>query len=97
MSIKIKYPNNFILGEIVYIYIDDLLYKYQISGSFALKYFYLFGKNCSNDAVFVKLDINTEFFMKFYFNTKKEGIWPYVKSLELLKKQLKYLEYYDEI
>ena len=47
MSIKIKYPNNFILGEIVYIYIDDLLYKYQIRGSFALKYFYFFWEKLS--------------------------------------------------
>lgn len=97
MNIKIKYPNNFILGEIVYIYIDKLLYKYQVAGSPWMKYFYLLGKNCSNDAVFVKLGIDTKFFMKFYFNTGKDGIWPAVKSLELLKKQLKYLEYYNEL
>lgn len=96
MNIKIKYPDNFILDEIVYIYIDDLLYKYQIRGILAIKYFYLLGKNCPNDAVFVKLGINTEFFMKFYFNIEAKGIWPAVKSLELLKEQLKYLEYYNE-
>jgi hypothetical protein len=96
MNIKIKYPNNFILYEIVCIYIDNLLYKYQIRGIPAIRYFYLLGKNCSNDAVFVKLGINTEFFMKFYFNIERKGIWPAVNSLELLKKQLKYLEYYNE-
>lgn len=86
MNIKIKYPNNFILGETVYIYIDDLLYEYEIRGSFKFRQFYLFGKNCSNDAVFVKLGINIEFFIEFYFNIEKDGIWPTVYSLELLKK-----------
>lgn len=85
MNIKIEYPKNFILKETVYIYIDNLLYEYEIQGSFKFEYFYLHGKNCSNDAVFVKLGIDTEFFMKFYFGIEEEGIWPVVNSLELLK------------
>lgn len=51
----------------------------------------------SNDRIFEILDIDPSAFMKKCFNMKRYESWPVVPSLDMLKEQLKYLEYYDEI
>lgn len=42
------------------------------------------------------LDIDPSVFMKKFFNMERYGAWPTVPSLDMLKEQLKCLEYYYE-
>ena len=42
------------------------------------------------------LDIDPSAFMKKFFNMERHGSWPTVPSLNMLKEQLKCLEYYYE-
>lgn len=96
-NFKIIYPRDFSLNSCVYFVIYDITLTYKICKYFYFDGFFLTNLEGYNDLVFKMLDINPSVFIKKCFNMKCHGIWPTVYSLELLKKQLKYLEYYDEI
>jgi hypothetical protein len=58
--------------------------------------FFLRNINGTNHRIFEILDIDPSVFMKKCFNMERYGAWPTVPSLDMLKKQLKCLEYYYE-
>ena len=95
-NFKIIYPRNFVLNSYVYFDIDgDILtykiYKYDDSDDFFLR-----NTKGLNHVIFEILDIDPSGFMKKFFNMQRYGSWPTVRSLDMLKEQLKCLEYYYE-
>lgn len=95
-NFKIIYPRNFVLNSCVYFDIDGDILTYKISKYDDSDDFFLRNTEGFNDKVFEILDINTSVFMKKCFNMERSGAWPTVRSLDMLKEQLKCLEYYYE-
>lgn len=96
-NFKIIYPRIFALNSCVYFVIDGNILTYKIDGYNYLGNFFLRNVIGPNDRIFEILDIDPSVFMKKCFNMKRYGSWPVVPSLDMLKEQLKYLEYYYEI
>ena len=95
-NFKIIYPKNFILDSCICFDINGDILTYKIDRYYYTDYFFLRNTKGSNDIIFKILNINPSVFMKKYFNMERHGSWPAVSSLDMLKEQLKYLEYYYE-
>lgn len=95
-NFKIIYPRNFVLNSRVDFVVDNNILTYQIDQYYYLGDFFLRNTKGSNDTIFEMLDIDPSAFMKKFFNMERHGAWPTVPSLNMLKEQLKYLEYYYE-
>lgn len=95
-NFKIIYPKNFVLNSYVYFVIDGITLTYKINKYYYFDGFFLMNSEGSNDLVFKMLDIDPLVFMKKCFNIERYGSWPVVPSIDMLKEQLKCLEYYDE-
>lgn len=95
-SFSILYPDSFIPGENVIFIIDDKRYVHQIMQSYFREKYYLLYPKGDNDIIFHKLQIDRTKFMKDFFNMDSNGNWPEVPTIEMLKKQLKCLEFINE-
>lgn len=95
-SFSILYPDVFIVGKNVIFTIDDKEYAHIITKSDFRGVYYLSYLKGDNDMIFHKLKIDRTKFMKDFFNMKSYGNWPEVSTIEMLKKQLKYLEFINE-
>lgn len=95
-NFKIIYPRNFVLNSYVEFIVDKSVLTYQIDRCYYGGDFFLRNIKGSNNVIFEILDINPSIFMKKCFNMECHGAWPTVPSLNMLKEQLKYLEYYYE-
>lgn len=95
-SFSILYPDIFITGKNVTFIIDGKEYVHIITESPLRKVCYLTYLKGDNDIIFHKLGIDRTKFMKDFFNMKSNGNWPEVPTIEMLKKQLKYLEFINE-
>lgn len=95
-NFSILYPDVFIAGKIVVFIIDGKEYVHEITKSHFRGAYYLSYFKGDNDMIFHKLKIDRTKFMKDFFNMDSYGNWPEVPTIEMLKKQLKYLEYINE-
>lgn len=95
-SFNILYPDIFVPGENVVFIIDDKEYVHRITESFLRKVYYLTYLKGDNDMIFHKLQIDKTKFMKDFFDMDSYGNWPEVPTIEMLKKQLKCLEFINE-
>lgn len=95
-SFSILYPDVFITGKNVTFIIDDKEYVHIITKSDFRGVYYLSCFKGDNDMIFHKLGIDRTKFMKDFFNMKSNGNWPEVPTIEMLKEQLKYLEFINE-
>jgi hypothetical protein len=95
-SFSILYPDVFIVGRNVVFIIDGKEYVHIITKSYLRGTYYLSYLKGDNDMIFHKLKIDRTKFMKDLFNMDSNGNWPEVPTIEMLKKQLKYLEFINE-
>ena len=95
-NFSILYPGDFSLGSYVIFIIDDKKYVYQIMQSYLREKYYLSCPNGDNSEIFRILKIDKDKFMKDFFNMKSDGNWPEVPTIEMLKEQLKCLEFINE-
>ena len=95
-SFSILYPDVFSLGNNVIFIIDDKEYVHEITKSYFRETYYLSYFKGENDEIFRILKIDRTKFMKDFFNINSNGNWPEVPTIEMLKKQLKYLEFINE-
>lgn len=96
-NFKIIYSRNFTLNQCVHFVIDGRILTYEINKRDDSDNFFLENIRGFNDKIFEILDINPSVFMKKCFNMERFGLWPMVPSLNMLKEQLKCLEYYEEL
>lgn len=96
-NFKIIYPRNFVLNSCVSFVIDGNILTYKIDKYDDSDDFFLRNVIGPNHRIFEILDIDPSAFMKKCFNMERYGSWPVVPSLDMLKEQLKCLEYYGEI
>lgn len=94
-NFKIIYPKNFALNSCVHFVVDGNTLTYKISKYDLFNSFFL-NTIGSNNKIFEILDIDPSVFMKKCFNMKCYGAWPAVPSLNMLKEQLKCLEFINE-
>lgn len=95
-NFSILYPDVFSLDNEVVFIIDDQRYLFTIEKSYYREEYFLFNAKGSNDVIFHILKIDKNKFMKDFFNIDSSGEWPEVPTIEMLKKQLKYLEFINE-
>lgn len=95
-NFKIIYPKNFALNSCVHFIIYSIVLTYKIDKYDYSDNFFLRNTKGFNHLIFEILDINPSVFMKKCFNMGCYGSWPIVPSLDMLKEQLKCLEYYNE-
>lgn len=95
-SFSILYPDSFIPGENVIFIIDDKEYVHKITKSPLRKVYYLAYLKGYNDIIFHILKIDKTDFMEYFFNMDSNGNWPEVPTIEMLKEQLKCLEFINE-
>lgn len=95
-SFSILYPDVFSPDNNIIFIIDDKEYVYGITKSYIKESYYLTYFKGENDEIFRILEIDKVKFMKDFFNMNSDGIWPEVPTIEMLKKQLKYLEFINE-
>ena len=95
-NFKIIYPRNFVLNSYVDFVVDNNILTYKIDQYYHLDDFFLRNTKGSNHIIFEMLDVDPSVFMKKFFNMERYGAWPTVPSLNMLKEQLKCLEYYYE-
>lgn len=95
-NFSILYPDVFLPDSNVLFIIDDKEYVHKISKSHFTEMFYLSYFNGDNDVIFYKLKIDKNKFMKDFFNMNSNGNWPEVPTIEMLREQLKYLEFINE-
>lgn len=95
-NFNILYPDVFSPDNEVIFIIDDKEYVYKIIKSFFRDVYYLSNPNGDNDIIFTILKIDKNRFMKDFFNMNSNGNWPEVPTIEMLREQLKYLEFINE-
>lgn len=95
-NFSILYPDVFSEGKDVIFIIDDKEYLFRIQKSDFRGTYYLLYHKGDNDIIFYILKIDKNKFMKDFFNMDSSGDWPEVPTLEMLKEQLKYLEFINE-
>lgn len=95
-NFSILYPDVFSLGSYVIFIIDDKEYVHQIMQSYFREKYYLLYPKGDNSVIFHILKIDKTKFMKDFFNMKSDGNWPEVPTIEMLKEQLKCLEFINE-
>lgn len=95
-NFSILYPDIFSKGKEVIFIIDDEKYVFEITKSYFREVYYLSHFRCENDLIFSILEIDKNKFMKDFFNMKSYGNWPEVPTIEMLREQLKYLEFINE-
>lgn len=95
-NFSILYPDVFSPNNEVVFIIDSKEYVHRITESPFRKVCYLTYVKGDNDMIFHKLQIDKTKFMKDFFNMDSNGNWPEVPTIEMLKKQLKYLEFINE-
>lgn len=95
-SFSILYPDVFLPGHDVIFIIDDKEYVFIITKAYFREAYYLFYPKGINDVIFDILKIDKTKFMKDFFNMDSNGNWPEVPTIEMLREQLKYLEFINE-
>ena len=95
-NFSILYPDVFSPNNEVVFIIDSKEYVHRITEWPFRKVCYLTYVKGDNDMIFHKLQIDKTKFMKDFFNMDSNGNWPEVPTIEMLKKQLKYLEFINE-
>lgn len=95
-NFSILYPDIFLPDSNVLFIINDKEYVYKIRKSNFRNRYYLLNLEGDNDIIFTILKIDKNKFMKDFFNMDSNGDWPEVPTIEMLKEQLKYLEFINE-
>lgn len=95
-NFSILYPDVFSPDNEVIFIIDDKEYVYKITKSVFRNAHYLLNPKGDNDIIFTILKIDKNKFMKDFFNMNSNGNWPEVPTIEMLREQLKYLEFINE-
>ena len=95
-SFSILYPYDFSPGENVIFIINGEEYVHKIIKSDFRGVYYLLYPKTDNGEIFRVLKIDKVKFMEDFFNMESYGDWPEVPTIEMLKEQLKYLEFINE-
>lgn len=95
-NFSILYPDVFSPDNEVIFIINDEEYVYKIIKSVFRDVYYLSNPKGDNDIIFTILKIDKNRFMKDFFNMNSNGNWPEVPTIEMLREQLKYLEFINE-
>lgn len=95
-NFRILYPDIFLPNSNVLFIIDDKEYVYKIIKSDFRNAYYLLYPKGDNDIIFYILEIDKTKFMKDFFNMESNGKWPEVPTLEMLREQLRCLEFINE-
>lgn len=95
-NFSILYPDIFLENRYIIFIINDKEYVHKIIKSYSRETYYLLYPKGVNDEIFRILEIDKVKFMKDFFNMGSDGDWPEVPTIEMLREQLKYLEFINE-